>query len=90
MGRPISRSKKRFVVGPDGYAISIADLPVSPPRRWLMRRKAQVVAVVEGGLLTIEQVCVRYVLTREEFLAWQGSVAQFDDQLWPALKSRRQ
>jgi hypothetical protein len=62
---------QRFVVGPDGYAICLADLPPTPPRRWLRRRKAQVVAAVEGGLLTIEQACGRYHLTPNQFLDWQ-------------------
>jgi len=72
----IRRRGVRFVVGPDGYPLTVDDLPATPPRRWMIRRKAQVVAVVTGGLLTIEQVCDRFMLTREEFLEWQRSVGR--------------
>jgi len=37
--------------------------------RWVIRRKAQVVAAVRGGLLSLEEACSRYMLTVEEFLA---------------------
>ena len=42
--------------------------------RWVPSRKAQVVAAVRGGLLSLEEVCDRYSLTVEEFLSWQQSV----------------
>jgi hypothetical protein len=37
----------------------------------VIRRKAEVVAAVRGGLLSFEEACSRYTLTVEEFLAWQ-------------------
>jgi hypothetical protein len=33
-----------------------------------------VVAAVRGGLLSLEEACSRYMLTVEEFLAWQRSI----------------
>ena len=42
--------------------------------RWVVRRKAEVVAAVSGGLLTIDEVCQRYNLTLEEFASWQRAV----------------
>jgi hypothetical protein len=36
-----------------------------------MRRKAQVVLAVRGGLLSLEEACARYALTAEEFMAWE-------------------
>jgi hypothetical protein len=77
MERMIRRRGVRFVVGPDGYPLTVEDLPATPPRRWMIRRKAQVVAAVAGGLLTIEQACDRFMLTREEFLTWKASVARY-------------
>jgi len=71
------RRDVRFVVGPDGVPLSVADLPSPQTKRWVISRKAQVVAAVGGGLLTIRDACERYMLTREEFLFWQKSVAQF-------------
>lgn len=35
------------------------------------RRKAELVAAVNGKLLSIEEVCYRYTLSLEEFVAWQ-------------------
>src|SRR6201986_1330983 len=45
-------------------------LPPPDTRRWVMRRKAQVVAAVRGGLLTFEEACERYRLSEEEFKSW--------------------
>jgi hypothetical protein len=45
-------------------------------KRWVIRRKAQVVAAVCGGLLSIEEACSRYRLTVDEFLSWQSSIDQ--------------
>jgi hypothetical protein len=61
-------------IGPDGTALTMADLPDPGTRRWVVRRKAIVVAAVRGGLLSLDEACVRYSITGEEFLAWQHSV----------------
>jgi transposase-like protein len=37
----------------------------------VVRRKAAVVAAVQGGKITLEEACRRYQLSEEEFLAWQ-------------------
>lgn len=59
------------VVGPDGRAITLADLPQPGIKRWVTRRKAEVVAAVRGGLLSSEQACARYEISKEEFSAWE-------------------
>ena len=41
-----------------------------------MRRKAEVVAAVRGGLLSLDEACARYLLTVDEFIAWQRAVDQ--------------
>ena len=61
-------------MGPDGSPLSIADLPPPGTRRWVIRRKAEVVAAVRGGLLSLEAACERYTLTVEEYLSWQRSI----------------
>ena len=68
------RPKVKYVVGPDGSPLTIADLPAAGPRRWVTRRKAEVVAAVRGGLLSLEDACSRYRLTVEELLSWQCSI----------------
>jgi hypothetical protein len=59
------------VIGPDGRHLTLADLPGPGIKRWVTRRKAEVVAAVRGGLLTVEDACGRYHLTAEEFAGWE-------------------
>ena len=70
------RPRVKYVIGPDGSPLTIADLPPPSTRRWVIRRKAEVVAAVRGGLLSLEEACQRYTLTTEEFLSWQFSIDQ--------------
>lgn len=53
---------------------SIDDLPPPSTRRWVIRRKAEVVAGVRAGLISIEEACKRYSLSVEEFLSWQRAI----------------
>jgi Protein of unknown function (DUF1153) len=71
-GTPTAQA--RFIIGPCGTRLSIADLPPPNTRRWVIRRKAEIVAAVQGGLLSLDEVCNRYGLTTEEFTAWQSSI----------------
>ena len=68
------RSRVKYVIGPDGSPLTVADLPLPTTKRWVIRRKAEVVAAVRGGLLSLEEACTRYTLTVEEFLSWQQSI----------------
>ena len=68
------RPRVKYVIGPDGSPLTVADLPPANTRRWVIRRKAEVVAAVRGGLLSLEEACERYALTVEEFLSWQASI----------------
>lgn len=70
------RPRAKYVIGPDGSPLTIADLPPANTRRWVIRRKAEVVAAVRGGLLSLDEACQRYTLTTEEFLSWQLSIDQ--------------
>jgi hypothetical protein len=62
------------VIGPLGEPLTLDSLPPPETRRWVVRRKAEVVAAVNGGLLTVDEVCQRYSLTLEEFAGWQRAV----------------
>jgi hypothetical protein len=68
------RPRAKYVIGPDGSPLTIADLPPPATKRWVIRRKAEVVAAVRGGLLSLEDACKRYRLTVDEFLSWQRSI----------------
>jgi hypothetical protein len=59
------------VVGPLGEALTLDTLPPPNVNRWVARRKAEVVAAVDGGLLTTDEACERYNLTLEELASWQ-------------------
>jgi hypothetical protein len=54
--------------------MTMADLPAPSTNRWVIRRKAEVLAAVHGGLVSLEDVRRRYMLTVEEFLSWQYSI----------------
>ncbi len=59
------------VIGPQGQPMTKEDLPSPNTKRWVVRRKAEVVAGVRAGLISLEEACQRYKLSVEEFLAWQ-------------------
>jgi hypothetical protein len=50
------------------------DLPPLDTKRWVARRKAVVVNAVRSGAISLEEVCRRYELSVEEFLAWQRAI----------------
>src|SRR3954451_11096115 len=50
------------------------DLPPPNTKRWVARRKAVVVNAVRTGAISLEEVCRRYELSVEEFLAWQRAI----------------
>lgn len=63
-----------YVIGPDGKALTLAMLPGVGERRWVVQRKAQVVAAVNGGLLTLEDALLRFDLTIDEYAGWARAV----------------
>src|ERR1700760_1089672 len=50
------------------------DCPPPDTKRWVARRKAVVVNAVRSGAISLEEVCRRYELSVEEFLAWQRAI----------------
>jgi len=83
--RTNSRGEK-YVIGPTGAPLTLADLPPPNTQRWVIRRKAEVVAAVRGGLLSLDDACARYGLTNEEFLNWQQSIDRYG---MPGLRTTR-
>ncbi len=71
------------VVGP---IVSLDSLPPPDTKRWVIRRKAEVVAAVRAGIITLEDACRRYTLSIEEFLSWQRLV---DSHGLPGLRVTR-
>lgn len=62
------------IFGMEGEPITMDSLPAPDTKRWVIRRKAAVVAAVRGGLLTLAEACERYTLSVEEFLSWQQAI----------------
>ena len=62
---------KHAVLGPDGNVLTPVNLPPANTVRWVARRKAEVIAAVHGGLLTMAEACNRYRLSADEFLEWE-------------------
>ena len=54
--------------------VRVEDLPPPGIKRWVIRRKAEVVAAVRAGVISIDEACQRYTLSVEEFLSWQRSI----------------
>jgi Protein of unknown function (DUF1153) len=69
-----------------GSNVSLDSLPPPETKRWVIRRKAEVVAAVRAGLLSLEEACARYTLSVEEFLSWQRLV---DSHGLPGLRVTR-
>jgi len=69
-----------------GTMVSLESLPPPETKRWVIRRKAEVVAAVRAGLLSLEDACKRYSLSVEEFLSWQRLV---DSHGLPGLRVTR-
>lgn len=80
------RRYEGMVMGPDGNPLTLNDLPPSGTTRWVIRRKAEVVAAVRGGLLSLEDACARYNLTLEEFECWRKSIERHG---LPGLRTTR-
>lgn len=74
-------AEKNFTVA---KSIPAFELPDPATKRWVPRRKAQVVAAVRGGYLELDEACERYALTVEEFLSWQRAVDRYG---LPGLRS---
>ncbi|MBN9546377.1 MAG: DUF1153 domain-containing protein [Alphaproteobacteria bacterium] len=69
--RPVSQ-----VIGPGGNILTFDNLPPKNTRRWVPRRKAEVIAAVDGGLLTLTEACTRYAISHEEFSSWIQAYAR--------------
>ncbi len=61
-------------------------LPSPNTKRWVVRRKAAVLAAVRKGDISVEEACRRYGLSDEELQAWQRA---FDADGLPGLRATR-
>ena len=70
--RPQSEVPHHQIYDPTGQLLTRDDLPPPNTKRWVILRKAQVVAGVRSGLISLEEACQRYSLSVDEFLSWQS------------------
>ncbi len=59
------------VLGPSSKPITIEDLPPADTKRWVVSRKMAVVAGVRAGLISLDEACRRYRLSKDEFTSWR-------------------
>ena len=83
---PDTATPSTETTGPDGRRLTRADLPDPGTRRWITRRKAAVVAGVEGGLISLDEACRRYALSIDEFLSWRQRLDAYG---LPGLRATR-
>ena len=63
------------IIGPTGKPLTIESLPRPNTKRWVIRRKAEVVSAVRNGLIGLDEACERYRLSADEFLNWEQLIA---------------
>ena len=51
--------------------VTLSDLPPPGTNRWVVSRKAAVVAGVREGLLSLDEALQRYGLSLDEFMCWK-------------------
>ncbi len=68
-------SRPNGTIGPTGKSLTVDNLPPADTKRWVIRRKAEVVAAVRNGLIGLDEACERYRLSAEEFLNWEQLIA---------------
>lgn len=63
--RPDAPQSKRVSV------VTLSDLPPPGTNRWVVSRKAAVVAGVQAGLLSLDEALQRYDISLDEFMCWK-------------------
>jgi hypothetical protein len=76
MLEPEKTGAQEVVAVGDDDLRDLGDLPPPETRRWVARRKAQVVGAVRAGRLTFEDACRRYNISHEEFASWERAIDQ--------------
>jgi hypothetical protein len=64
----------------------LTELPPPDTKRWVVRRKAAIVYAVRNGSISLEEARLRYMLSREEFFAWERAVDRYGI---PGLRATR-
>ena len=65
--------RPHVVPGPLG-PLTLADLPPADTRRWVVRRKAEVLAAIRGGLIERSEAILRWQFSDEELRLWERAL----------------
>ena len=68
------QAKMPYIVDIRGAVVTRADFPPPNFNRWIPSRKATLVMAVRGGVISLDEACSRYRLTREEFAGWERAL----------------
>jgi len=71
---PVQGNFTDSVPGPLGTPLTLQQLPPPDTQRWVVRRKAEVLAAIRGGLLTRLEACTRYRISEEELQLWERAL----------------
>ncbi len=77
MGCANPKARPSYIISPDGHCLTEDELPPAGSKHWNGYQKAQVVAAVEGGLISQYEARCRYALSMEEYLTWKVILQQF-------------
>ena len=67
----------RPVIGPLGNVLTLESLPQPNTLRWSKRRKCELLAAIEAGLLSRSDACSLYRLSVDEIVAWRHALTRF-------------
>ena len=70
-----ARLGEPYAIGPDGLPLRRSDLPRAGVR-WGARRKAEVLAALRDGLITLEDAVAAYQLSHDELESWRSAMAR--------------
>ena len=68
-------SRPNGTIGPTGMPLTVESLPPPDTKRWVIRRKAEVVVAVHNGLIGQDEACEYYRMSVEEFRNWEQLIA---------------
>ena len=71
----LSKQKRKVAVGLRGNVIAPYDLLPAHGGRWTPQRKADLIAAILGGVITLDEAKARYALTTEELSEWRRGLA---------------
>ena len=57
-------------------ALGLPELPRAG-QRWTVQRKAAVVEAVRGGWMPVDEACVLYNISIDEFIAWERDLDRY-------------